>query len=54
MDVPVYKEDQLTGGYNQHCYVYDLEGKPCKRCGKTIIKDEISSRKTFYCDRCQS
>ncbi|KHF41392.1 bifunctional DNA-formamidopyrimidine glycosylase/DNA-(apurinic or apyrimidinic site) lyase [Halalkalibacter okhensis] len=53
MDIPVYNGDQLTGGYNKHCYVYDLEGEPCKRCGKGIIKDKISSRKTFYCDQCQ-
>ncbi|MDT8860876.1 bifunctional DNA-formamidopyrimidine glycosylase/DNA-(apurinic or apyrimidinic site) lyase [Alkalihalobacillus sp. MEB130] len=53
MDVPVYKGDQLTGSYNHHCFVYDLEGQPCQRCGQPIIKDEISSRKTFYCNGCQ-
>ena len=53
MDVPVYKEDRLTGGYNDNCYVYDREGEPCPRCQAPIIKEMISSRKTFYCLQCQ-
>lgn len=53
MDVPVYKGDPLTGNYYDNCYVYDREGEPCNRCGSTIIKTEISSRKSFYCERCQ-
>lgn len=53
MDSPFYKGDTLTGGYNQHCLVYDREGEKCQRCGNTIIKDTISSRKTFYYPICQ-
>lgn len=53
MDSHLYKEDKLTGGYNAHCYVYDREGEPCYRCGQAIIKDKISSRKSFYCRNCQ-
>lgn len=53
MDVPVYKGDDLTGNYNDHCYVYDREGEPCPRCKAPIIKDVISSRKVFYCQSCQ-
>lgn len=53
MDMPVYCNDQLTGQYNDNCYVYEREGEPCQRCGSTIIKDEISSRKSFYCQQCQ-
>ncbi|MFC0471108.1 bifunctional DNA-formamidopyrimidine glycosylase/DNA-(apurinic or apyrimidinic site) lyase [Halalkalibacter kiskunsagensis] len=53
MDVPVHKKDQLTGNYSNHCYVYEREGLPCPRCGGVIIKDVISSRKSFYCKQCQ-
>lgn len=53
MEDPLFKGDTLTGGYNQHCYVYDREGGRCNRCGGTIIKEEVSSRKTFYCANCQ-
>lgn len=53
MDNPLYKGDTLTGGYNNLCFVYDREGEKCQRCGGTIVKDTISSRKTFYCVNCQ-
>ncbi|MFC0272340.1 bifunctional DNA-formamidopyrimidine glycosylase/DNA-(apurinic or apyrimidinic site) lyase [Metabacillus herbersteinensis] len=53
MEEPLFKGDTKTGGYNCHCYVYDREGEPCNRCGTSIKKDEISSRKTFYCPNCQ-
>ncbi|MDC3416228.1 Fpg/Nei family DNA glycosylase [Aquibacillus salsiterrae] len=54
MDEPLYKGDNKTGGFLNHFNVYKLEGNPCKRCGNTIIRDEISSRKSFYCTECQS
>jgi formamidopyrimidine-DNA glycosylase len=50
---PFYKGDSLTGGYNSHCLVYDREGERCNRCSARIIKDNLSSRKTFYCPNCQ-
>ena len=53
MDQPYAEDDQLTGGYNERLRVYDREGEPCSRCGSEILKREISSRKTFYCGRCQ-
>lgn len=53
MDNPLFLEDQHTGGYNDHVLVYDREGEKCKRCGGTIIKTELSSRKCFYCPDCQ-
>ncbi|ASK63408.1 DNA-formamidopyrimidine glycosylase [Virgibacillus phasianinus] len=53
MDEPLYKGDTKTGGYLDRTYVYDRKGEACKRCGAPIIKDKISSRKTFYCDECQ-
>jgi formamidopyrimidine-DNA glycosylase len=53
MEMPLYKLDQLTGGYNENCLVYDREGETCKRCGQVFIKEVISSRKCFYCRGCQ-
>jgi formamidopyrimidine-DNA glycosylase len=52
MDNPLFKEDKLTGGYN-NCQVYDREGEKCRRCGTIILMETISSRKTFYCPNCQ-
>lgn len=54
MDEPVFKGDELTGSYNNNCYVYDRAGEPCIRCSGSLTKDEISSRKTFYCRNCQN
>jgi formamidopyrimidine-DNA glycosylase len=53
MENPFYQGDNLTGGYKNLCLVYDREGEKCKRCGSTIIKEMISSRKTFFCPNCQ-
>lgn len=54
MDQPLFKGDTKTGGYDDRTYVYKRAGEACKRCGASIIKDEISSRKTFYCKSCQT
>jgi formamidopyrimidine-DNA glycosylase len=54
MDTPFYQGDQLTGGFNDRCQVYDRGGEPCPRCGQAIIKSELSSRKVFFCINCQT
>lgn len=53
MEDPLFLGDQHTGGYNNHILVYDREGEKCRRCGGTIIKIELNSRKCFYCPDCQ-
>ncbi|WP_462411780.1 DNA-formamidopyrimidine glycosylase [Neobacillus sp. Marseille-QA0830] len=53
MENPLFKGDTKTGGVNGHCQVYDREGQPCPRCGAVIVKQMVSSRKTFYCPNCQ-
>ena len=53
MEAPLFVGDELTGGYNAECLVYDREGEPCHRCSSPIIRDEITSRKSFYCTGCQ-
>lgn len=53
MEHALYIEDNKTGGQLNHFNVYNREGDPCKRCGSTIVQDEIASRKTFFCANCQ-
>lgn len=53
MDTPFMVGDQLTGGYDDQCKVYDREGEACYRCGGTINKSELNGRKVFYCPSCQ-
>ncbi|MGM0902173.1 MAG: bifunctional DNA-formamidopyrimidine glycosylase/DNA-(apurinic or apyrimidinic site) lyase [Bacillota bacterium] len=54
MDNPLFKNDQKTGGYDKVCRVYDREGESCFMCQTPIIKETVSSRKTFYCPNCQN
>ncbi|AJY77992.1 Fpg/Nei family DNA glycosylase [Paenibacillus beijingensis] len=53
MEHPLYAGDELTGGYNDDCKVYDRPGEICYRCGGTIEQHEVSSRKVFFCPSCQ-
>ncbi|MGJ7913033.1 DNA-formamidopyrimidine glycosylase [Neobacillus sp. LXY-1] len=53
MESPFFKGDQKTGNYRELCQVYDREGELCNRCGATIVMEEVSSRKTYYCPNCQ-
>lgn len=53
MEPPFYREDHLTGGFNDRCRVYDRGGEPCVRCGQPIVKSTLSSRKVFVCTNCQ-
>lgn len=51
MDEIFFKDDTLTGGYQT--LIYDREGEPCYQCNSTIILEMVSSKKTFYCPKCQ-
>jgi formamidopyrimidine-DNA glycosylase len=53
MERPLSPDDDLTGGFDEKCRVYDREGEPCDRCGTPIEKGESSGRKMFYCPHCQ-
>ncbi|GLX68118.1 DNA-formamidopyrimidine glycosylase [Paenibacillus glycanilyticus] len=53
MEQPLTAGDTLTGGYNEHCKVYDRGGEPCLACGTAIEQFEVSSRKAFACPVCQ-
>lgn len=54
MESPFFAGDQLTGGYNDRCRVYDRGGEPCPRCQNPITKTESNGRKVFFCERCQT
>lgn len=53
MDMPLFAGDELTGGYDSRCQVYDREGEPCFRCGHPIVRKDVSSKKSFCCIHCQ-
>jgi formamidopyrimidine-DNA glycosylase len=54
MEMPLYAGDNLTGGFDNRCKVYDMEGEPCTRCGNILVRQDVSSKKSFCCLRCQS
>lgn len=41
------------GGYQNMHRVYDRQGKPCLRCGETILRIVQAQRSTFFCPACQ-
>ncbi len=53
MDQAFYNGDSLTGSYNHMCRVYDREGELCHRCGQIIVRNTVSSKKSFHCPQCQ-
>ncbi|MCR8631875.1 Fpg/Nei family DNA glycosylase [Paenibacillus radicis (ex Xue et al. 2023)] len=54
MEMPLFSGDHLTGGYDSQCKVYDREGEPCVRCGRPLVRQDVSSKKSFCCLNCQS
>jgi formamidopyrimidine-DNA glycosylase len=53
MDEAFFTGDVRTGQYNDQCKVYDREGQPCYRCGQTIVRRDVSAKKSFCCPNCQ-
>lgn len=53
MDEPFFRGDSQTGQYEKIMNVHNREGRTCPRCGTSIVKKEISARKTYYCPNCQ-
>lgn len=39
--------------FPQQLFVYDREGKPCRRCGAPVERGRLGNRSTFYCPVCQ-
>ncbi|HEX9969600.1 MAG TPA: bifunctional DNA-formamidopyrimidine glycosylase/DNA-(apurinic or apyrimidinic site) lyase [Acidimicrobiales bacterium] len=42
-----------VGAYQGEHKVYDLEGKPCRRCRSPIVRVKATGRSTFFCEQCQ-
>lgn len=53
MDIPLFRGDSLTGGFDSRCRVYDREGEACVRCGTAVKRLDFASRKSFSCPGCQ-
>jgi formamidopyrimidine-DNA glycosylase len=41
------------GEFQELHQAYDREGKACRRCRTTIVREKLGSRSTFYCPNCQ-
>ncbi len=48
------RTDGKTGNFQKFLYVYDREGKPCKKCGEKIVITKVGSRSARYCPKCQN
>ena len=42
------------GAHQDHHRVYAREGRPCLRCGRTVVRLRLGNRSTFLCPSCQS
>jgi formamidopyrimidine-DNA glycosylase len=47
------RSDGSPGYFQQHYFVYDRAGEPCRVCGTPIRALRLGQRSTFYCPRCQ-
>lgn len=43
-----------AGEMQNHFVVYQKDGTPCLRCGKTITRSTLGGRGTFFCPKCQN
>jgi len=52
--VNTYRDGRGKRGWFQvHHRVYDREGRTCRRCGGTIVKQQFRGRGTYWCPGCQ-
>lgn len=42
-----------AGEFQNHLHAYGNAGKPCERCGTTMVKTKVAQRGTTYCPHCQ-
>lgn len=45
--------DGKPGSFQTYLKAYGREGKPCQRCGRSIVREKIGSRSAHYCLHCQ-
>ncbi|MDQ6932849.1 MAG: bifunctional DNA-formamidopyrimidine glycosylase/DNA-(apurinic or apyrimidinic site) lyase [Candidatus Eremiobacteraeota bacterium] len=43
----------LQGSFQNALSVYGREGKPCRRCGRQVVRTVIAQRGTWWCRTCQ-
>src|SRR4030042_1069960 len=43
-----------VGKFQNRLRVYGREGQPCRICGKSIVRERVGGRSSFYCPRCQT
>ncbi|WP_033170814.1 bifunctional DNA-formamidopyrimidine glycosylase/DNA-(apurinic or apyrimidinic site) lyase [Selenomonas sp. ND2010] len=41
------------GSHQEHLFVYNRKGQPCRKCGTSIEKITVGGRGTHYCPHCQ-
>lgn len=41
------------GAFQHELRVYGREGEPCQTCGRSIVRETVGGRSSFYCPRCQ-
>ncbi|WP_159622001.1 bifunctional DNA-formamidopyrimidine glycosylase/DNA-(apurinic or apyrimidinic site) lyase [Ruania rhizosphaerae] len=42
-----------SGYFDRSLAVYGQEGRPCPRCGTSIMREAFANRSAFFCPRCQ-
>ena len=47
------QSDGSPGYFQQHYFVYERAGQPCRICGRTVRRVVQGQRSTFYCPGCQ-
>jgi formamidopyrimidine-DNA glycosylase len=48
------REGDKLAYFPQELFVYDREGKPCRRCAGSIQRGRLGTRSTFSCPSCQT
>ena len=42
-----------SGYFSRSLHVYGRQGKPCDRCGTSIVRESFMNRGSHFCQRCQ-
>ena len=43
----------FAGGFQNFLRVYGREGKACRFCGASIVRERVGGRSSFFCPQCQ-
>jgi len=43
----------MPGYFGLRLFVYERDGKPCRKCGSTIRQFTQGQRSTYWCPHCQ-